>query len=117
MIRDLGFDLCGRRRTPVVIGQVDGGGGVARGDDRAVGEVVAGDAGVVPLLIASWVLKTSTASWPLEPELRATLLRPKVSLVALSWPPELTAMVQVYPVAVKLSAVAVIVPLTAIVPP
>ena len=71
---------------------------------------------VVPLLIASWVLKTSTASWPLEPELRATLLRPKVSLVALSWPPEFTAMVQVYPVAVKVSPVAVIVPLTAIGP-
>ena len=44
---------------------------------------------VVPLLIVSLVLKTSAASWPLEPAFRSRLLTPKVALVALSWPPEL----------------------------
>ena len=46
VVRDLGRDLRGVRRAPVVVGQVDRGGGVARGDDTVVadvGEVVPGN--------------------------------------------------------------------------
>ena len=55
VVGDLGRDLRGVDRAPVIVGQIDRGIGVTRGDDRAVAEIVVGDtlADVAPLLTLS----------------------------------------------------------------